>query len=63
MKKRMHFEEQIVIRVPGPLRDELASAAQADDRPLSTYVRKLLIDFATARVIDRQHSDVITKRT
>jgi hypothetical protein len=48
-----HFEEQIVVRVAKPLRDELESAAQADGRPLSSQVRLILIDFATARVVAR----------
>ena len=47
------LEEQLVIRVATPLRQELESAARSDDRPLSAYVRRLLIDHATARLIER----------
>jgi hypothetical protein len=47
------LEEQIVVRIAKPLRDELESAAQADGRPLSNQVRKILVDFATSRVIGR----------
>jgi hypothetical protein len=35
------------------LRDELESAARADGRPLSNQIRKILLDFAAARVISR----------
>jgi hypothetical protein len=51
-----HFEEQIVVRLARPLREELESAAQADGRPLSNQVRKILIDFATARVVARTNA-------
>ena len=56
MSKHIHFEEQLVIRIAKPLRDELESAAQADGRPLSNHVRKILIDFATARVLGRTNA-------
>jgi hypothetical protein len=54
MKKQIHFQDQLVVRVAKPLRAELESAAQDDGRVLSNQVRKILIDFAAARVIDRE---------
>jgi hypothetical protein len=51
------LEEQIVVRIAKPLRDELESAARADGRPLSNQVRKILIDFATSRVIGRASAE------
>ncbi len=54
MKKQIHLEEQLVVRIARPLRAELESAAQDDGRVLSNQVRKILVDFAAARVIDRE---------
>jgi hypothetical protein len=48
-----HFEDQIVVRVAKPLRDELESAARADGRPLASQVRKILTDFAAERILER----------
>ena len=59
MSKPVHFQEQLVIRVAKPLRDELESAARADGRPLSNQVRKILIDFATARVTERAEAGAV----
>jgi predicted HicB family RNase H-like nuclease len=56
MKKPVHFEAQIVVRVAKPLRDELESAALADGRSLSNHIRKLLIDIATARTVARANA-------
>jgi hypothetical protein len=53
MSKPVHFEDQIVVRVAKPLRDELEIAARADGRPLASQVRKILTDFAAARILER----------
>jgi hypothetical protein len=54
MKKQIHYAEQLVVRVSRPLKTELESAAQDDGRVLSNQIRKILIDFAAARVLDRE---------
>jgi uncharacterized protein (DUF1778 family) len=46
-------DEQLNIRVSGPLRSALEEAAAADERSLSDHVRQILIASATARVISR----------
>jgi hypothetical protein len=56
MSKHVHFEEQIVLRVAKPLRDELEAAAQADGRPLSNQIRKVLTDYAARRIIKRSNA-------
>lgn len=58
MSKSVRFEEQLVIRVAKPLREELEAAAMADGRPLSNQIRKVLTEFATARVLSRTSADV-----
>jgi hypothetical protein len=50
MKKR---DDQITLRVSGPLRAELEAAASADDLGLSGLVRRVLIEYATKRVVSR----------
>jgi hypothetical protein len=50
MKRR---DDQITLRVSGPLRAALEDAASADDLGLSGLVRRVLIEFATRRVIAR----------
>jgi hypothetical protein len=54
MKKQIHYEDQLVVRIARPLRAELESAAQDDGRVLSNQIRKILIDFAATRVLDRE---------
>lgn len=39
-------DEQIVVRISGPLRSELEAAAEQDSRPLGSLIRKVLIDHA-----------------
>jgi hypothetical protein len=46
-------EEQLVVRVAGPLRQQLETAAQQDGRTLSSMVRRILLDWAAAQVSDR----------
>jgi uncharacterized protein (DUF1778 family) len=50
MKRR---DDQITFRLARPLRDELKAAAEADELALSGFVRKVLIDFATKRIVER----------
>ena len=50
---RKQLDEQIVLRIAGPLRRELEWQAAREGRPLATYVRRLLIDHATERVLAR----------
>ena len=49
--------EQIVIRISGPLRAELEQLADLDRRPLASLVRKVLVDFATQRVAERDRQE------
>jgi uncharacterized protein (DUF1778 family) len=53
MRKR---DDQITLRVATALRAELEAAASADDLGLSGLVRKVLIDYAAKRVIERGNS-------
>jgi hypothetical protein len=46
-------EEQLVVRVAGPLRQQLETAAQQDGRTLSSMVRRILLDWAAAQVSGR----------
>jgi hypothetical protein len=57
-KKRR--DAQLNIRVPQPLRAELEDAASADELGLSGLCRKVLIDYATKRVVER--GDVVEAR-
>jgi hypothetical protein len=56
MSKPVHFDDQIIVRVPTPLREELERAAREDDRSLTQFIRKQWVELATARVIDRTNS-------
>ena len=49
--------EQIVIRISGPLRAELEQLADLDRRPLASLVRKVLVDFATQHVAERDRQE------
>jgi hypothetical protein len=53
MAKRLR-DDQLVIRVASSLRGELEAAAAEDGRELSDLVRRVLIDFAEKRFIERQ---------
>jgi hypothetical protein len=53
------FEDQLVVRIAAPLREELEREAQADDRPLSAYVRKILVAHAVARVTERTAAGMV----
>jgi hypothetical protein len=49
----MKRDDQVTFRLARPLRDELKAAAEADELALSGLVRKVLIDFATKRIVER----------
>jgi hypothetical protein len=51
-------DDQLVVRISRSLRAELEAAASADSRGLSSMVRRVLIDWASRRVIDRQTQTV-----
>jgi hypothetical protein len=53
MKK---FDDQITLKLAGPLRAVLEDAAAEDGRPLSSQIRRVLTDYATKRVIDRANT-------
>jgi hypothetical protein len=53
MKKR---NDQITLRLAGTLRAELETVASADELSLSAVVRKVLIDYATTRVVERSNT-------
>ena len=46
-------EKQVVIRISGPLQDELAAIAAQEGRTLAGFVRKLLVDLAAQRLTER----------
>jgi hypothetical protein len=47
-------EDQLVVRVSRSLKSELEAAAAADSRGLSSMVRRVLIDWASQRVVNRE---------
>jgi predicted HicB family RNase H-like nuclease len=47
-------EDQLVIRVSRSLKSELEIAAAADGRALSSVVRRVLVEWASQRVVDRE---------
>jgi hypothetical protein len=47
-------EDQLVVRVSRSLKSELEAAASADGRGLSSMVRRVLIDWASQRVVNRE---------
>jgi hypothetical protein len=50
MKK---FDNQVCLKLAGPLRTELEGWAAEESRGLSSLVRKLLLDCVTQRVTER----------
>jgi len=51
MKK---FDNQVCIKLAGPLRAVLEAEAAAESRGLSSLVRKVLVDHATQRILSRE---------
>jgi hypothetical protein len=49
--RRKIREQRITIRLAGPLRREWEVEAEADNRPLSAHIRKLLTDRVAARLL------------
>jgi hypothetical protein len=47
-------EDQLVIRVSRSLKSELETAAVADGRALSSVVRRVLVEWASQRVVERE---------
>jgi hypothetical protein len=47
-------DEQMVIRLSTPLRRELELAAEQDGRPVAALARRVLVDWAAQRVVDRE---------
>jgi hypothetical protein len=58
MKK---FDDQITLKLAGPLRAVLEDAAAEDGRPLSSQIRWVLTDYATKRVLERAGVDAGTR--
>jgi hypothetical protein len=58
MKRRSN--DQITLRVAGELRATLEKEAAAESRGLSGLCRKVLIDYATRRIVER--GDVVEAR-
>jgi len=52
---KLQLESQIVTRVAGPLRAELDAAAQEAGEDLSALVRRVLGEWAAARIIVRSN--------
>jgi hypothetical protein len=55
-------ENQVVIRISGPLQDEIAAVAAEEGRTLAGYVRRVLVDIAAARMIERNEDAPISQR-
>jgi len=55
MKK---FDDQVCLKLAGPLRSELENWAAEESRGLSSMIRKLLVDCVTQRVIERGDANV-----
>jgi hypothetical protein len=51
---KLVLDQQIVVRIAEPLRTELEAAAEQDGRVLSSMVRRVLVDWAARRVIERE---------
>jgi hypothetical protein len=54
MKRR---DDQVTLRVAGPLRVVLEHEAAAELRGLSSLIRKILVDHTTRRVVDRANAE------
>jgi hypothetical protein len=50
---RTKREKRLVVRLAGPLEDELKAAAERDGRPVSGLVRKILTDVVIADRAER----------
>jgi hypothetical protein len=53
MRKKIVRADKINLRVSGPLRSALEAEAAAEDRDLSSVVRRILINHTTQRVVER----------
>jgi hypothetical protein len=49
MKKRKIQDEQIAVRMPRALRDELELEARSDERPLAVHIRRVLVTHAESQ--------------
>ena len=52
-------KSQVVIRISQPLQDEITAVAAEEGRTLAGYVRRVLVDIAAARMIERNHDGAI----
>lgn len=52
-------DDQITFKLSRLLRNELEGAAVADGRDLSGLIRKVLIDYASARICERSKQDKV----
>jgi hypothetical protein len=59
MAKKLR-DDQISVRIPKTLRCALEAAATDDDHGLSDLVRRVLIDYAARRILER--GDVVEAR-
>jgi hypothetical protein len=50
------LDEQIMIRIPGPLRQVIELEAQRDGRPFSALARRILVEWAAGQVAGREQS-------
>jgi hypothetical protein len=54
-------ETQVVIRISQPLRDELAAVAAEEGRTLAGFVRRLLVDIAAQRMVEKGTPDAVSQ--
>ena len=54
MSRKQKCDDQITLRVAGTLREALETEAMAQSRSLSALARKVLVDFAMARIVSRE---------
>jgi predicted HicB family RNase H-like nuclease len=48
------YDDQVCLKLAGPLRAELEAEAAAHQRSLSSLIRTVLINHAAQRVVDRE---------
>jgi hypothetical protein len=57
MAKPKIQEEQVVVRMPRMLRDELRQEAKREARPLTDHIRQILIAHAAAEMTARNQTE------
>jgi hypothetical protein len=55
--KRSRFEKRLTFRATAPLIEALEDIASSEGRSVAELARVVLVDFATARVIERNSAE------